>query len=83
MDMIEEFARDRQEGRKLEISVELFWYYLEVLPPVHMAYNATLSDGSTKRAEYGFAEGYEPVTAFWREGERCYAQLTLEVHHGS
>jgi len=53
-------------GAVIEIDQDVYWYFLEVLPPAYMGKTITLPDG--QRADYGFAEGYEPVTAFWQVG---------------
>ena len=89
MDTCSQFARDKQSGDMLEVDKELWYYFLEVLPPIHMGYKATVrnaaGDGDmTIHASFGFAEGYEYVTAFWcGTGEakgRYFAQLTKEMN---
>ena len=77
-------------GQTIEVTEEVYYYFLEVLPPVHMGYQATLNDGTTQRADFGFAEGMEQVTAFWGKREGCdlnregvvryFAQRTKEVN---
>jgi hypothetical protein len=80
MDNCAQCAADKQAGQRLEVDAELFDWFLEVLPPVHMGYTATVGDGSTVRALFGFAEGLELVTAFWRQDGHYYAQLTTEMN---
>lgn len=81
------FLTARDAGERVEVDVEMFDYFLDVLPPVYMSRMATLPDGMQVRATYGMAEGWEPITAFWRErgddGElRYFAQRTAEINRG-
>ncbi len=84
MDSNAAMHRELALGERVEMDEELWWYYLEVLPPVHMRYRATLCDGTQKDAAFGFAEGAELVTAFWRDGwngethAKYFAQRTTE-----
>ena len=75
-------ARDR--GQRCEISQALYDYFLDVLPPVLT--NVQLVDGTRVRADFGFAEGAERITAFWRArtpfGFRFYAQHTTQIARG-
>lgn len=71
-------ANDR--GERAEIDEEMFYYFLEVLPPVYMRRTVKLPDGRSVRAEFGFAEGAEMITAFWKEGTKFYAQRTEEMN---
>jgi hypothetical protein len=89
MDSIKEFCVARDTGRMVEVDEELWYYFLEVLPPVHMNYDAEVlnarGDGYIRiKASFGFAEGYERVTAFWRGwGEqrgRYFCQITKEMN---
>ena len=68
-------------GETIEVTEDVYWYFLEVLPPVHMGYRATLNDGTIQRACFGFAEGWEPVTAFWENPRgRFFCQRTKEMN---
>ena len=67
-------------GKTIEINEEVFDYFLEVLPPVHMGYRANLPDGTQVRACFGFAEGYEPVTAFWKQSGKYFCCRTKEIN---
>ena len=91
MDTIRQFCEARDTGRRVEVDAELWYYFLEVLPPVHMGYRATVrnaaGDGDISiQASFGFAEGCEPVTAFWQghgtmlEGGRFFCQRTKEMN---
>jgi hypothetical protein len=63
------FSKVIQDGRDHEINEELFYYFLEVLPPVtdRMTYQGKLWD-------FGYAEGHENVTLFRREGDQFFAR---------
>lgn len=53
-------------GREIEVDAEVFYYFLEVLPPAGMPWNAKFSDGTERKGcSFGFAEGAEEVVAFW------------------
>ena len=74
-------------GERVEISEAVYNYFLEVLPPVYMGRRITLPGGDTRRVAFGFAEGAEPITAFWREGSQdagwsFYCQRTKEMNRG-
>ena len=83
---IAEFCAARDTDRRVEVSEDLWFYFLEVLPPVHMNYQACVQDRCGARINrwvaFGFAEGAELVTAFWREDGRYFAQLTNERNRG-
>jgi hypothetical protein len=59
-------ARMQVDGRIAEISEEVWFYFLEVLPPKLIYDNW-----------FCFAEGHEPLKLFWRRLDRFYVrQLT-------
>jgi len=68
------FLAARDAGERVEIDREMFEYWLDVLPPVFMYRPVELPDGKIVNALCGFAEGDEPVTVFWREGDRYFAE---------
>lgn len=80
IDDMKEFCKARDTGNRVLISEELYWYFLEVLPPVWMHTTVRLPDGKDQFSDLGFAEGAERVTIFWSEGKgsekRYLAQLT-------
>ncbi len=51
-----------------EVTARVWNYFLEVLPPSWMNEKRLIA-GRVQRCDFGFAEGWEPVTAFWREWE--------------
>lgn len=55
-----------ESGETIEITRDTFDYFLEVLPPVYMRRTMIL-DGQSRDVAFGFAEGYELITAFWIE----------------
>ena len=59
-----------------EINEEVFYYFLEVLPPVFMGKKFLFADGKIRWCSFGFAEGAEPVTVFWKEKEKYFLQRT-------
>ena len=61
------FLTAMHSGEVFEVDEEMFMYWLEVLPPVYMSRRVTLPNGREVKASFGFAEGAEPVTAFWKE----------------
>lgn len=74
-----EFVRERSTGKRLEIDEEMFYYWLEVLPPAFMQRETTLADGTRRWVSFGFAEGPERVTAFWGKDGKFFAQYCNEV----
>ena len=64
-----EFLDAKESGDIVEIDSSMYWHFLEVLPPVFM-------DGSV----FGFAEGYEHVTKFWKCGDEYFCQKTNQIN---
>jgi hypothetical protein len=67
-----QFVKDNDGSRVLLIDEEMYYYWLEVLPPVYMdAVQPVIIDGVTynKRCSFGFAEGRETIVDFWRAGK--------------
>jgi hypothetical protein len=69
------FVNDNDGSRILRIDEEMFYYWLEVLPPVYMG-REQIVDGLKIHCSFGFAEGREPVVDFWSEksasGEKVF-----------
>jgi hypothetical protein len=64
-------ARLQVEGRIAEVTEEVWYYFLEVLPPKLLRGNW-----------FAFAEGQDPLKLFWRKQGRHYGrQLTWEETH--
>lgn len=84
------FVAFRDGGQVSEIDEEMFYYWLEVLPPTGfngkqgneamrmsgMSGDWLRPDGQIQRFSFAFAEGWEPITVFWHFGGKFYAQRT-------
>lgn len=73
-------------GEVIEVDSEVFDYFLGVLPPVYMNRRMDIG-GQSRMVMFGFAEGTEPITAFWfthSDGHpiRYWAQRTKEMNRG-
>lgn len=81
------FLAAMHRGQVLQIDEQLYDYFLEVLPPLFLGRRVTLLDGSLQWADFGFAEGAEIVTAFWRkrtgEATQYFCGATNRVSRGS
>jgi len=75
-----DFCFEIQSEQPVEVDEEMFWYFLEVLPPVYMSRDIVLPNGKKVHASFGFAEGYEKVRAFWRKDGRYFACQTREMN---
>lgn len=81
------FIAAMNAGELCRIDEGIYDYFLAVLPPQYMFREAELVSGRKVRADFGFAEGAETITAFWRErgadgAAAFYCQNTTEVSHG-
>jgi hypothetical protein len=76
-----EFIHAMRSGDVVEVDEEIYDWFLGVLPPA--AYGALpLNDGGTVEAEFGFAEGWELIVAFWHRDGRAYCQQTARLARG-
>jgi hypothetical protein len=78
----QEFLAAMHSGDVFECDEEMYFYYLEVLPPVWMNRRMEVP-GHGSVSTFGFAEGQEPITAFWRKGGRFFGQRTAIISEGS
>ena len=78
----EEMIAAKNSGAKIEITEEVYDYFLEVLPPAYMGRVAKLPGIGPRLVDFGFAEGAEPITAFWRENGKFYCMQTNEMNRG-
>lgn len=73
-------------GERVEIDHEMYFYWLEVSPPVYMRRVIALPGDGKRVTAFGFAEGSERITAFWCQGNgdsaRYFCQRTEEVNRG-
>jgi hypothetical protein len=65
----------------------MYSYWLDVLPPVWMDRYVYWPDPDNElrvialRADFGFAEGAEPITAFWQSDDRYFGRRTSQLNH--
>ena len=69
-----------RSGRTFECDEEMWYYWLEVLPPIHMGRRVVLPNGDEVLASFGFAEGAEEITAFWTLGKRYFGCRTNRIN---
>ena len=69
------FIAAMRSGEIFECDEEMYDYWLEVLPPAWMLRRVTIH-GETILTHFGFAEGAEPVVAFWHQGDRFFGCQT-------
>ena len=70
-----EYIKALDRGDVCRVDEEMFYYFLEVLPPQYMNKLVEVEiDGVKymKRCSFGFAEGAEFITDYWRGGEGVY-----------
>lgn len=70
-----EFIAEKNSGRRVEISREIYDYYLGILPPATRGVAYEL-DGEKIISDFGFAEGRERIVAFWEDAGKLYCQRT-------
>lgn len=59
-----------RSGERVEITENVFYYFLEVLPPVVFERAVDFvpgREGEKVHVNFGFAEGIEPIVLFWRD----------------
>lgn len=61
-----EFMDAMHSGQPFECDEEMFMYWLEVLPPRYMGEMKNIN-GKEHLCSFGFAEGRDLITDFWRE----------------
>lgn len=82
MNLFENFIAARERGEKCEIDKELFDYFLDILLPCFMNLTVLLCDGSKVIADYGFVEGEEVPTAFWKTPDgKFFAQKIKQIRY--
>lgn len=78
---LKDFAKALHARETLQIDEEMFYYWLEVLPPAYMNKEQTI-DGKLVGCSFGFAEGTDYITDFWRRGEACFCKLSDRMSGG-
>jgi len=77
------FIEAMGSGHKFEVDEENWYYWLEVLPPVFMGEAIDYfpgREGQPTPVSFGFAEGTEPITVFWKWQGRYYGQRTKRIN---
>ena len=79
-----EFIVTMNSGERFEIDEEMYYYWLEVLPPIFMHQHIKFlpgHEGHKMWADFGFAEGCECITVFFRspDGKRFFGQKTKKM----
>jgi len=65
----DEFIAAMRSGEQFECDEEMYYYWLEVLPPKYLKNPVTWPDGQSVRSHFGFAEGADYIVAFWMTGK--------------
>ena len=74
----QEFLTRRDNGERLRITGDMFQHWMHCLPPKAWKEPVRLANGTHYHPVFGFAEGDEPITAFWQQGHDFYCQKTIE-----
>ena len=75
-----DFVDEKASGRTFQIDEEMFYYWLETLPPIYMSKEQEI-DGKKVNCSFGFAEGTEFITDFWREKGNFYGKTSNRLNH--
>ena len=78
-----EFIKAMNAGELCEIDEEMFYYWLEVLPPVYMGQVVKVEiDGVVydKKCSFGFAEGADYITDFWTSGGAWFCKQSKRMN---
>lgn len=78
--------KEIQEGKIVEVTEEEFDSFLNALPPKFFKREVGLMNGQMVIASFGFCEGMDRITAFWRGRDqdkgRYYAADTVLFSNG-
>ncbi len=77
-----EFIAKMHSGQPVPITEEMMSYWLEVLPPAYYSRRVTLPSAEVVLASFGFAEGHDQITAFYKQNGRWFCCRTNDWHHG-
>lgn len=69
-------------GGIVPVSREDYEYFLDALPPAFMHRRVQLMNGDFVAADYGFVEGDDRVTAFFRKDDGYFAAGTTLFRGG-
>jgi len=81
----DKFITAMTSGQIFECDEEMFFYWLEILPPIFM--HETIDylpgyEGHPKKVSFGFAEGSGYIMVFWKSKGRFYGQQTKRRAEG-
>jgi hypothetical protein len=76
------FIKAMDSGEQFECDEGMYDYWLGVLPPRFMGKYVSWPDGQQVLAGFGFAEGADYITAFWKVGERFFGRRTNIMARG-
>lgn len=79
-DDFKEYLTRIAAGERVRINDAMYAYWLGVLPPVMGRYAAHFPDGTQATADFGFAEGAEPITFFGHDTDGLWAQRSNIVN---
>lgn len=82
-----EFIEIMNSGERFEVDEEMYYYWLEVLPPIFMYQHIDFlpgHEGHKMQVDFGFAEGCEYITVFFRspDGKQFFGQRTKKRARG-
>lgn len=66
------FCAARDKRNVIEITVDMFNYWRDVLPPREMNCEVLLPFGKHQMVSFTTGEGEDPSTAFWQDGDKFY-----------
>lgn len=71
------FIAEMHGGTPVAIDEEMYYYWLEVLPPVYMGRRDAGRDSLAPAHAthlFGFCEGYDRIVDFWRDGDTYHCR---------
>jgi hypothetical protein len=75
-----EYINRPEPENKSEVDSEIYFYFLEVLPPIWINKDYSFNDGAVANKSFGFAEGYEPITVFWEEDGKYFSRRSKKMN---
>ncbi|MCP4262791.1 MAG: DUF1419 domain-containing protein [Planctomycetes bacterium] len=81
----QEFITAMHSGERFQVDRDMWYYWLEVLPPILMNEDITFLpgyEGHPMFVNFGFAEGTEPITVFWTNADntKYFGQRTKKIN---
>jgi len=78
-----DFIEALDKGELCQVDERLWYYFLEVLPPIYMNERQVVTIngvGFNKLCDFGFAEGSEEITDFWKASDRYYCKKSNRIN---